>query len=396
MMGVKMKNGREIIFALTMILALSVLTGCNNNVSSNTENSAGIEEKKVSYDTTGDLTNNSLIMTIGDVKVGYAETSVYMRELKDQYQTTFGNTIWSYDLGNGKTFADMAKEEVINQISQLKIIGLMAPELGIEITEEEKVKISANVKKYLSSVSDERKNQYGITEEVMMKSYSDNFLASKVFDVTTSDVNTEISEDESKQITIQQILIKTGGEDEEGNKIELTDKEKKQALLKARTLLTQAKKEEDFYTFAEKNTQDVDVEYTFGKGEMPKAVEEAAFALKTGELSKIVVSEDGYYILYCVSDYDETATDEVKEKIIDDRKNTAFEEAYAKWSKNYNVEINNTMWDQVSFLTEEEKTSINQKETDKEETNKEETNKKVTDVNGNDTTANKTDETNKN
>lgn len=356
-----MKNNRKIIFVVIIVIVLFAVIGwfVKKTNGKLVGEMAKTEEK---YEKTGKLTNKSLIMTIDNVKVGYDEASVYIRELKDQYQTTFGDTIWSYDLGEGRTFADMAKDEVIDQISQLKIIGLMAPGLGIEITKEEKLEISENVKKYLNSVSDEFKVKHAVTEELMTKIYTDNLLASKVFEVTTNDVNTEVSEDESKQITIQQILIRTRGEDKNGNEIKLTEKEKKQALAKARKLLEQAKEQEDFYSFAEKYTQDIDVEYTFGKGEMPKAVEDAAFSLKTGELSGIIVSEDGYHIIYCVSDYDEVATDEVKETIIEERQNLAFEEAYATWSEKYEVDLNKEMWDQVTFLTKEDQTTDNETE----------------------------------
>lgn len=356
--GVKMKNNRKKIFVIIIVIVLFVVIGwfMKKTNGKSVGEMANTEEK---YIKTGQLTNKSLIMTIDNVKVGYDEASVYIRELKDQYQTTFGDTIWSYDLGEGRTFADMAKDEVIDQISQLKIIGLMAPELGIEITKEDRLEISENVKKYLNSVNHEFKVKYGITEELMTKIYTDNFLATKVFEVTTNDVDTQVSEDESKQITIWQILIKTGGEDENGKKIKLTEKEKKQALKKARRLLEQAKEQEDLYSFAEKYTQDIDVEYTFGKGEMPKEVEDAAFSLKTGEFSGIVASEEGYHILYCVTDYDEAATDEVKEKIIEERQNAAFEKAYATWSEKYEVDLNKQMWDQVSFLTKEEQTTDN-------------------------------------
>ena len=57
---------------------------------------------------------------------------------------------------------------------------------------------------------------------------------------------------------------------------------------------------------------------------MEKVVEEAAFALKTGEISNIIEASDGYYIIYCVDDYNEDATLEKKEEVIDERQSEKF------------------------------------------------------------------------
>lgn len=346
---------KRIKYILIIVMLLTLLTACQNN-SNNTENESN--KKEVNYEIDGDLSNNSLILTVDDTYVGYDEVSVYMQELKNNYEAKYGDSIWLFDLGKNRTFEDEAKDEIIDQIVQMKIMGLKAVDIGVELTEDEKDEIAGEVKDFIDSLSDEYIKEHAITEELITKVYSDNYLASKVFDVATNNVDTNISDDEAKQITIWQIFIQTSGEDENGNEVKLSEEEKKAALSKAKKLLKQAKDTDDFYPLAENNTDDTDVEYTFGKGEKDKKVEEAAFALKTGQLSKVVQGDNGYYIIYCASDYDEEATANRKEEIIADRQDEAFQKLYTEWSKDYKVAVNSSMWNQAFFVehTDEDET----------------------------------------
>lgn len=356
-----------------LMIALISSTACNKNSTEKSKENATSQteaDTSVKYVKNGDLNYNSLILTVDDIEVGYDEVQIYMDELKNHYEEAFGTTIWNFDLGDGRTFEDMAKEETINQIVQLKIMGLKAADLGVSLTSDEKDEISLEVKAYLDELSEETKKEKGITKELVTKVYTDNYLGSKVFTVATNDVDTEVTDDEAKQITIWQLFIQTQGEDANGNEIKLSDEEKKAALKKTKKLLKEAKKSDDFYSFAEKYTDGVDVEYTFGKGDMESAIEDAAFALKKGDFSGVVEGEDGYYILYCVSDYDEEATADAKEEIIASRQDEAFKTIYSKWSEEYKVAVNASMWDKVTFVEhrgdEETVTEISNEEEQKD------------------------------
>ncbi|BCN28971.1 peptidylprolyl isomerase [Anaeromicropila herbilytica] len=339
-----MRRVKYILLVSTLLTALA-LTACKNGA--NKENAAG---GNIKYELKGDLTNRSLILTVNDIQVGYDEVSVYMQELKNNYEDQFGSSIWRFDLGNGKTFEEQAKQEVIDQIVQMKIMGLKAKELGVKLTQDEKDEIASEVRKYMSSISDKYIKEHAVTDELISKVYSDNYLASKVFDVATNNVDTNISNDEAKQITTWQIFIQTSGKDQNDKEVNLSEEEKKAALKKVKKLLKEAKKTDDFYTLAEENTDAVDVEDTFGKGEKEKAVEDASFALKKGQMSDIVKGENGYYIIYCVSDNDEDATANKKEEIIAERQDKEFQSLYKKWSKDFKIAVNETMWKKAYFV----------------------------------------------
>jgi foldase protein PrsA len=298
--------------------------------------------------------SGELMAMIGDSKVYYNEAMVYLKSAQQKYEKDYGNSIWSADiLGNGETFGNMIKDEVMNQITELKIICAEAAKEGITLSEEELSDANSYAKEHFDGLKAEDIDRYLITEELLRKIYAENLLAEKVFETKTINVDTEVSDQDAKQITVQQILIYSVEYDADGKKIDLSAEEKADAYEKVQNLLEQAKTTDDFHSLAEANSEADTIEYTFGRGEGPKdysaAFEKAAFTLKTGQVSDIISTDYGWHILYCVSDNNEDATIQKKEEIIDKRRSEMFADLYTEWSKEYDVIVNSEAWKAIPF-----------------------------------------------
>jgi peptidyl-prolyl cis-trans isomerase C len=121
-------------------------------------------------------------------------------------------------------------------------------------------------------------------------------------------------------------------------------------LKQAEAVLKRAKAGEDFGKLAREFSDDTvskdkGGEYTFAQGEMVKEVENAARALRPGEISDIVLSPYGYHIIKLIEkipahriQYADAATD-IKNGLTDDAIRKQFPEYIAKLRKEAGVEI---------------------------------------------------------
>ena len=174
------------------------------------------------------------LMVVGNKSVSYEEAFAYIYMLKQQYEASMGESIWDFEMGEGVTFEEYAKKHIVDELTQLKMIGQEGEKLGIVLEEDEIQEAKNMAANFIATVSKEDKEAYSLTEELMASIYEEHILAEKVYEVTTNEINTNISDDEAKQMTVQYLVVMTNGVDKNGNKVKMTKEEKKQAKKKAK------------------------------------------------------------------------------------------------------------------------------------------------------------------
>ena len=75
----------------------------------------------------------------------------------------------------------------------------------------------------------------------------------------------------------------------------------------------------------------------------------AANELKEGEMSEVIETESGFYVLRLDSEFDRTATDEKKDQIIGERQEELYQEVCEKYRKDFKFEIDKKVWKKVKF-----------------------------------------------
>ena len=74
-----------------------------------------------------------------------------------------------------------------------------------------------------------------------------------------------------------------------------------------------------------------------------------AFSLENDEISDIIETSDGYYILKCVNNFDRDATEANKDTLIKKRRDETFNAAYEAMMADTPSEFNRHKWNKVHF-----------------------------------------------
>ena len=207
---------------------------------------------------------------------------------------------------------------------------------------------------YYASLNEAELAGLAVTLEQLNAMYEEYALADKVYEHLIADINPEISDDEARTITVQHILIKTYSLNEDGEKVPYTEQAKKQAYQKAREIWQMAMDGEGFDSLIAEYSEDNSPSYSFGKGSLDIAFEEAAFNLGTDEISGVVESASGYHIIKCISTFDREETYRNKIKIVEQRRKEVFDEEYTKFVNGLTRNLNAKLWEKVGFLEGEE------------------------------------------
>src|SRR5574344_1703193 len=289
-----------------------------------------------------------VVFKIEDISCTKPEIMIYLVNTENIYDEVFGEKIWKVPYEDGD-IESRYKETILARISQIKAMNLYAKEIGVSLNDEEKKNISMAANEYFSSLSNEEKQLFNVSEDLLYNMYAEFAVANKVYEEVTKGVNPEISDDEARTVTIRSILIKTYNIDENGNKIQYSQQMKADAMKRAYEILGKIKAGEEFEILEADYNEDEKSSYSFARGVMPKVIEDAAFNLDEGEVSDVIESEYGYHIIKVISNFDEEQTDINKQLIVSKRKEEAFVETYDNYIKTLTSSINMDLWNSISY-----------------------------------------------
>lgn len=331
-----MRNRNRRMAAALLTVLLLLLSGCMDS----------LKGSKVVL-TTGFEKNE--VFRIEDMSCTLPEAMVYLINTKNRYESVYGREIWNVSL-DGVTLEENIKETVLAQLAQQKTMNLLARQNGVALSEEEEARVMQAAETYFQSLSEEEKSALQITVKDVEELYREYALARKVYQYIIKDINPEISDDEARTITVQYIYFRTCVLDGTGKKIEYSEEEKQEVLRKSEEVRFQLKNEEaDFEELILKYSDSEEGTCSFGKGEKDQAFEDAAFNLETDEISDIVETPDGYYLIKCISTFNRTETDANKVKIVEKRREEVFGQEYEDFVAALTRNLNEDLWQSVSL-----------------------------------------------
>ena len=309
---------------------------------------------------TTDFAENEL-MRINTISCYKAEMMLYLTNQKNEYEEVYGSEIWDKTL-DGEKISDSIKNLVLARVAQIKVMNLMADDYGITLDEEEQARVNDIARNYYDGLNAKERELTGADLDTVIKMYTEYIRAEKVYDYIIRDINPEISDDEARTVSVEQILIKTYGLDGSGRRVEYSDRAKQEAYDLAVSIREKAVNEEepvDFEVLAAEYNEGDAITYSFGRGEMAEAFEEAAFNLDNGEISDIVTTEYGYHIIKCVSTFDIEQTQINKVTILQERKDAVFKETYEAYLTGIKKNLNMPLYESIEIITDEDVTTKN-------------------------------------
>ena len=260
-----------------------------------------------------------------------AQTMLIIATERNRYRQIYTDQIWNVEISEDQTsFQTYLLEQIRTFLGEIKSMNLLADEQELTLTSQEREQLKQLADDYYASLTDADKDYTKATRDDVYAMYEAYHRANKVVDELTRDVSLEISDSEARVIRVQEIAVS-----EEA---------------KAQEVYTKVADEgADFVAVARKESENPEIEISIGRGERDTAYETAVFALEAGQISTPFLWQGKWYVVKCVSDFDEEATLERKNRLALQRKNQAFRSIYDSFEEEHKVQIEGSIWNKVSF-----------------------------------------------
>ena len=291
------------------------------------------------------------VFVVGTEKCTLPEMMIFLTNIQKTYENVFGEEIWNLS-SDGLTFEDSVKNTALARLAQIKTMYLMAISRGISLDGRETENVKKATEEYWSSLTEEEILALGITEDTVENLYMQIALAQKAYEEIIKDISPEISDDEARYVKVRIIYMRTAYRNGD-SLIPYADAEFARVyntLLDIRNGLTSG--ELDFETEAARYNEAGESVISFGKGTMDPKLEDEAFSLASGDISRIIETADGLYLMQCISTLDRSQTDANKILITEKLRDEAFESVYDEYLESLIRNLNTELWNSIELSSD--------------------------------------------
>lgn len=274
--------------------------------------------------------NHKQVFKIEGRACGLKEAKVYLTNYQNIYGTAYGLDLWKHDFGD-HSLVDYVKGITIEELTRVVCMDLLAESLEMTLTGEELLQVEEAAGEYYAQLTAEEIAYMGVSQSDISQFYENYALAQKLYHSLTSEVNEEVSDDEARVIEMMQIFVSNAS--------------------KAEEVRTKLENGDDFAAVANNYNEMSAIQVTVSRDDVPKAVEEAAFALDNLEISGMVTVDNGYYFIKCLNKYNEELTEANKSNIVEKREKEAFDDIYNEFVSGLSSSINAELWDELELDT---------------------------------------------
>lgn len=274
--------------------------------------------------------NGHTVFSVNGEKYNLSEVKIYLCNYKNLYGIEYDVDLWKYDFKD-QSLNDYVKAVTLEEVTRIASMNMIAESKGISLTKKEMKKVEEAAEEYYKSLSDYEIDYMDVNESDIKDAYEKYALAQKIYKSLVNDVNTEVSDDDARVITIQQIYVTNSDS--------------------ANAIAQKLAAGEDFSKlegYNEAGSMEMDVK----RGQLPKAVEEVAFELDNNEISEMIKVDNGFYFIKCISKLNPEQTEKNKANILVEREQEEFNDDYNSFIKSSEFELNEDLWKNIDISKE--------------------------------------------
>ena len=327
----------------------------------------------------GRINTGAALVTIknGDstdtITLGYGNfVARYNQALYDMYYGSYmGEDMWTEDLmGTGSTMQEDTKDSVMDEMENWYLSTLHAGDYGVALSDDDNKAIGEAAKAFLDANSAAAIEQIGATEDYVKQLLIDRTYATRVQEAIEKEAEgkVEVTDDESKQSTISYYEFEKQEENAAANTADAvvdaiedvesgedSDAEAKAANEEALANAKKVAAAEDF----DKAGDGLDVEvqtysYTTSADAaddtyLGEKVIKAAKKLSEGQVSDVIETDAGYYVIRLDKKYDKDATATKKEELKSQKISEYYDEIVEGWKGDITWTVDEKAWAKVTF-----------------------------------------------
>ena len=323
---------RAVVLLLAGLLAAGALTGC------------------------GSLEDGDVVATVNDTDITAGVANFYARYTQAQYETYYagymGDDMWSGEGEEGETYQDTVKDSILESLENMYLMEEHMDEYEVSLSDEEKNSIKEAASQFDESNGLAEKEKVSGTTDTVERILELLTIQKKVQDAIEAGADTEVSDEEAAQKSMQYVVFPFSTTDEEGNSVDLTDEEKEALRTTAESFAAGAAGAADFAAYAtEQGQTSQDATFDGETSTLPAQLVEAADALDEGGTTGLVEGDNGYYVARVTSLLDREATDAKKQEIVSQRQQELLNDTVDGWREDADIEVHERVWDKIDFTT---------------------------------------------
>lgn len=183
---------------------------------------------------------DEVVATVGDQKITADIANFYARYVQAQYETYYsaflGENMWSSEASEGKTYEESVKDSVLEGLENMLLMESHMKEYEVSLSDEERKIVEDAAKKFDNVNALEDKEKVSGSSDTVKRVMTLMAIQQKMQNKIEEDADTEVSDEEAAQKSMQFVLFSYKSEDEDGKSQDMTDEEKKKVDKKARNL----------------------------------------------------------------------------------------------------------------------------------------------------------------